>query len=103
MKNITDKYKGALEQLFAYKNNPSSKYHLIGAKEYKRKNHRIINKVIVLFPRDEESSIKTTKLKREHGIEFYEFSPSFIDKNFLEMIEDEVRDMKELYEDAYEN
>lgn len=103
LSNITHKDKGSLDQLFAYKDSPSSIYHLEGAKEYKRKNHRIINKVVVLFPKDEKNSHKTNNLKKEYGIEFYELSPNNIEDGFVKMIKNEIQDMIELYEDTYNN
>lgn len=101
LKNITGKKIGSLEQLLAYKDRPNSKFHLQGAKSYKRKNHRIINKVIVLFPRDEKNSKTTSNLKEEFGIEFYELSPDLINSSFIEMIENEINEMIEVYEDTY--
>ncbi|PTJ86093.1 hypothetical protein BU032_13680, partial [Staphylococcus simulans] len=55
LKQIADNNKGVLTQLMAYKDSPKSKFHLPGAKPFRRRNHTVINKVIVFFPRDEVS------------------------------------------------
>ncbi|RIM12746.1 DUF2357 domain-containing protein [Staphylococcus chromogenes] len=101
LKNITKKEKGSLEQLLAYWAHPKSNLHLEGAKVFRRRNHRIISKVAVLYPKDHSNNNKTDKLAIDHNLHFFEFSPSYKDDDFTNMINEEIDEAYEIYEDIY--
>ncbi|PTJ23081.1 hypothetical protein BU035_12710 [Staphylococcus simulans] len=102
LKQIADNNKGVLTQLMAYKDSPKSKFHLPGAKPFRRRNHTVINKVIVFFPRDEVSRVNTKNLTDDFGLEFIELSPNYNDERFLDLMREELQEVNDIYTDIYE-
>ncbi|OEK79676.1 hypothetical protein AST03_06850 [Staphylococcus equorum] len=101
LKNITDKKRGALKQLLAYRDSPKSLLHLKGAKDIRKNNHTVITKVIILYPKDPHSSSNTDTLSFEHGLLFYEFGPNYIDQNLKKTLNDEINEAYEIFSDIY--
>lgn len=101
LKNITNKKYGAVNQILAYRDHPRSILHLEGAKEFRKNNHTVINKVAVLFPKDQGSKSTAKIYTQDHNIEFFEISPGYFAEGFIEMLEREFKDMYDLYMDTY--
>ncbi|WP_394877499.1 DUF2357 domain-containing protein [Mammaliicoccus lentus] len=101
LRNIMNKDKGALNQLLAYRDHPRSILHLEGAKEFRKNNHTVINKVAILYPKDENNKSKSKIYTEDHNLEFFEMSPGYFAEEFIEMLEKEFRDMYDLYMDTY--
>lgn len=101
LRQITDKSNNVYKQLMSYRNGPNSKIHLLGAREFRRKNHTVITKVVVLYPKDRRSNVNTNTLTNDYGIEFVELSPNYIDTEIDDLLKRELDDMEEIYNDIY--
>ncbi|HCA7064200.1 TPA: hypothetical protein K8116_002155, partial [Staphylococcus pseudintermedius] len=100
-KSITNKSRGSLEQLLAYRDSPKSFLHLENAKEIRKNNHTVITKVIILYPKDISSKTKAQSLSFDYGLLFYEFGPNYIDPRLQEKLNDEINEAFEIYNDIY--
>ncbi|HAR6242306.1 TPA: DUF2357 domain-containing protein, partial [Staphylococcus pseudintermedius] len=101
LKSITNKSRGSLEQLLAYRDSPKSFLHLENAKEIRKNNHTVITKVIILYPKDISSKTKAQSLSFDYGLLFYEFGPNYIDPRLQEKLNDEINEAFEIYNDIY--
>lgn len=92
---------GDMEQLRAYADSPKSNLHLKDANDIRRKHHKVISKVLVLYPFNNDVEDYKTRKKRlfDERIEMIEFSPGNMNYEVQLSIESAIEGAVELYND----